>query len=250
MATLLLAFLLNTQGHDASAQSVQGRPVALELALLVDVSASVNDAEFRLQTDGLATAVTNRDVLAAISKFAAQGFAVCIIQWSNQKNQRLAVSWRLVASRADAFEFAAAISSMPRLGDRGHTAVGDALLFGLSELETNQFFGRRRVIDLSGDGRANDGYPLRLARQKVIDQGVTINGLAILNELPLLEQYYQRYLIGGEDAFVIAARDYDDFTRAMTEKLLREIRSLPLARNTPPERQIKNALMEKGDAEW
>ena len=227
-----------------------GKTVDLELALLVDVSASVNDAEFRLQADGLAFAITNRDVIAAISQFAAQGMAIGIIQWSNETNQRLAISWRLIADLADANELAAAIRDMPRLSNRGHTALGDALRFGLRELEANAYIGRRRVIDLSGDGRANDGYPLRLARQEVIANGITVNGLAIQNELPLLGRYYQSYLIGGDDAFVIVARDYQDFARAMTEKLLREIRSLPLAQNETPANQIQNAQMEKGGTAW
>jgi hypothetical protein len=58
--------------------------------------------------------------------------------------------------------------------------------------------------------------------------GTTINGLAILNEFPALDQYYAERVIGGPEAFVVAARDYDDFARAMRFKLLQEIRGAPL----------------------
>ncbi len=77
---------------------------------------------------------------------------------------------------------------MPRLIHGGHTALGSALGFGLQALESNRSAGLRRVIDVSGDGRANDGLPLRAAREEVIKHGVVINGLAILNELPLLDR--------------------------------------------------------------
>lgn len=244
------ALLVIMQMSEVSAASQRARTVDLELALLVDVSASVSDAEFRLQANGLAAAISDQQVLSAISRFASGGLAICIIQWSNNTNQQVAVSWRLISSRADALKFAAAVQDMPRLGGRGHTALGDALLFGLKELDRNRYDGKRRVMDLSGDGRANDGYPLRLARQQAIDNGITVNGLAILNELPLLGQYYQRYLIGGDGAFVMLAQDYDDFTRAMTAKLLREIRSLPLAYEGLPERLFKKAQMERGDVAW
>jgi hypothetical protein len=90
------------------------------------------------------------------------------------------------------------------------------------------------VIDLSGDGRTNDGRPLRPIREEVIEHGITINGLAILNELPLLDDYFRDHLIGGEGAFFMVAQDYTDFAQAMIHKLVREIRSVPLSENEMP----------------
>ena len=66
-------------------------------------------------------------------------------------------------------------------------------------------------------------------RDAAVGRGISINGLAILNEIPLLEQYYREHLIGGAGAFVMTAADYVDFTRAMVAKLVREIGSAPLA---------------------
>ena len=107
--------------------------------------------------------------------------------------------------------------------------------------------GLRRVIDLSGDGRNNDGTPLRRAREEVLSHQITINGLAILNELPLLEKYFQSHLIGGEGAFVLVARDYSDFARAMSEKLEREIRTAPLTQNLSPGRSPDIRLIHAFD---
>jgi hypothetical protein len=77
---------------------------------------------------------------------------------------------------------------------------------------------------------------LRTARREVIEQDITINGLAILNELPLLDQYFRDHLIGGAGAFFMVAQDYSDFAQAMAQKLVREIRSVPLAENEGPHR--------------
>ncbi|MCZ6863958.1 MAG: DUF1194 domain-containing protein [Alphaproteobacteria bacterium] len=230
--TLTLALALVIRSLPAQAQG--GQAVDLELTLLVDVSASVSDEEYRLQAGGLATAFRSTAVLNAIRSSAHRGIAVSVIQWANQENQRVSVGWMLVRGEADALGLAARIASMPRLIHGGHTALGSALAFGMQELESNRFAGLRRVIDLSGDGRTNDGRPLRVVREEVIEHGITINGLAILNELPLLDAYFRDHLIGGDGAFFMVAQDYRDFAQAMIHKLVREIRSVPLSENEAP----------------
>jgi hypothetical protein len=80
----------------------------------------------------------------------------------------------------------------------------------------------------------------------VIQHGVTINGLAILNELPLLDQYFRERLIGGEGAFVMVAKDYTDFTQAMIVKLVREIRAVPLTKKNVPPNSVHNARAGPG----
>lgn len=229
---LILAFLMviglapaHGQGHQA---------VGLEIVLLVDVSASVNDEEFRLQVGGLATAFESTAVLDAIRALAPRGMAVCVVQWADHANQQKSIDWTVLHRDTDALWLAGRIASMPRLIHGGHTAIGDALAFALSELQSNRYSGLRRVIDVSGDGRANDGRPLRAVREEVLEHGITINALAILNELPLLGKYFRDQLIGGEGAFAMTARDYTDFARAMRQKLEREIGSVPVTDNAIP----------------
>ncbi len=246
MAILALALAVGS----APAEAQGGRTVDLELALLVDVSASVSDEEFRLQAGGLATAFRSEPVLDAIRSSANRGIAVSVIQWADRAHQRTSVEWTLVSGDADALRLATRIGSMPRLIHGGHTALGDALAFALRELESNRFAGLRRVIDLSGDGRANDGRPLRAVRQEVISHGVTINGLAILNELPLLDRYFRDHLIGGEGAFAMVAQDYVDFAEAMTHKLVREIRSAPLSENEIPNPLRRAGARHVAAARW
>ena len=52
---------------------------------------------------------------------------------------------------------------------------------------------------------------------------MTVNGLAILNEVPDLSAYYAAEVIGGAGAFVEVARNYEDFAQALRRKLIREI---------------------------
>jgi hypothetical protein len=141
---------------------------------------------------------------------------------------------------SDALWFAGQIATMSRHSRGDHTAIGDALTFGLNELRSNSYAGLRQVIDVSGDGRNNGGRRLGGIRDEVLKHGVTINGLAILNEIPQLGQYFRNRLIGGENAFVLTARDYTDFARAMSNKLEREIGSVPLTHNTLPGAMIES----------
>jgi len=229
---LLLALVLVARLAPAQAQGLQA--VDLELALLVDVSASVSDDEYRMQARGLAAAFRSADVHNAIRSSSRRGIAVSVIQWANYASQRVSVGWTLLRGEADALWIAARIASMPRQFDGGHTALGDALVFAMRELESNRFEGLRRVIDISGDGRNNDGHPLRAGREEVIRRGITINGLAILNELPLLDDYFRDHVVGGEGAFFMVAQDYPDFADAIVHKLVREVSAVPLSRNDVP----------------
>ncbi len=236
---LLLALLGTSLGagslglaNRALAQSE--RPVSMELVLLIDVSASVNPTEYDLQALGLATAFDSPEVREAIQNTRG-GLAISVIQWADKDSQAVAIDWTLVETGAEAGQLAGRLARMPRLIQGGHTALGDALSRALLELETNSFRGLRRVIDLSGDGRTNDGRPLRGARREVLDRGIVINGLAILNELPLLADFFREHLIGGQGAFVVTAADYQDFADVMREKLVREIGSMPVAKKPAPE---------------
>jgi len=218
----------------APAQGQGRQTVGLELVLLVDVSASVNDEEFRLQVGGLAGAFASAAVLNAIRTLAPRGMAVCVVQWADQAFQQRSVDWTVLLRDTDVLWFAGKIATMPRRSHGDHTAIGDALAFGLSELQSNGYMGLRQVIDVSGDGRNNGGRRLSGAREEVLKNGVTINGLAILNELPQLGKYFQDRLIGGEGAFVMTALDYTDFARAMRHKLEQEIGSVPVTSNAIP----------------
>ena len=70
-------------------------------------------------------------------------------------------------------------------------------------------------------------------RDRAVSIGVTINGLAILNEDPFLMDFYQRSVIGGPGAFVMSAADFESFAEAIRLKLLRELAPGPTAARGP-----------------
>ncbi len=88
----------------------------------------------------------------------------------------------------------------------------------------------RRVIDISGDGANNRGRAVARARDEAVADGVTINGLPILNVEPWLDEHYRDQVIGGPGAFMIAIDSYDQFAEAILRKLLTEISARPAGR--------------------
>ena len=221
LACLATLCLLLPAGPAARAQSAT--PVDLELVLAVDVSSSVDRTEYDLQIHGLAEAFRHPAVQSAIRAVGSAGIAVAVVQWSGQGEQSLAVDWTQVTDRASASALAREIDNTARQLSGGQTAIGDALTFSLDQIEANGFQGRRRVIDVSGDGRANDGIEPSLARDLAVAQGVTVNGLTILNEEPFVDSYYGYNVIGGDGAFQMAADDYRHFALVILRKLVREI---------------------------
>ena len=224
VAAVLAALL---PGPGAGAQSV--RPVDLELLLAVDVSSSVDGSEYDLQMRGLSEAFRHPAVQAAVRAVGHLGVAVAVVQWSDSNDQALVVDWTVIHDVASTEALAEKIGNTERIVSGSQTAISGALAFSLHQLTVNGFEGRRRVIDVSGDGRANSGDHPMAVRDLAVANGVVINGLAILNEEPFVDSYYRYTVIGGDGAFLMTAHDYEDFAVAILEKLIREIDLPPIS---------------------
>ncbi len=84
---------------------------------------------------------------------------------------------------------------------------------------------------MSGDGRTNDGPPAEIVRDKLVSQGIVVNGLPVMMNRSnfgrppdlTLDKYYEESVIGGPGSFLIVADNFDHFGRAVRTKLVREI---------------------------
>ena len=223
--TLGLAAALALSAPPVKASDV----VELELVLAVDASSSVTSWEFDLQMQGLADAFRDAEVQGAIQAAGERGIAVSLVQWSGRDRQVLATDWMHIHSPSSSLEFADELAATPRFISGGSTAIGNAIEFSVNLLTFNAYEGLRRVIDVSGDGRTNQGIQTSQMRDAAIGEGITVNGLAILNEDPSVDHYFKSNVIGGSGAFLLSATDYQDFARAIKQKLLREIAGPPIA---------------------
>ncbi len=202
--------------------------VDIALLLAMDVSASVSFEEFGLMAGGTAAALRDPAVLAATTGGPRRAAAIGLLLWSGVGEQDLAVGWVRVADAASAEAVAAAIENAPRLPRPGATALGEGMVAGLTVLARCPFEATRLVMDVAGDGANNQGRAPGPVRDLAVQAGVTINGLAILDEEPGLLDHYAAEVIGGPGAFAMACADYGDFAEAILRKLRRELGGSPV----------------------
>ena len=206
----------------ASLSSARAEAVDMALVLAVDVSESVDAAEYTLQHEGIARAFENARTIDKIKAGKHGVIDVLVLEWSDRDKQVVTVDWTTVRDAASGGAFAAKVRASQR-SSNGLTAIGDALLAAGAAFERLSDRATRRVIDVSGDGMANIGPQPATVRDALVARGIVVNGLAILASEPWLDTYYNDDVIGGEGAFLLQVQDFNSFATAIQQKLLAEI---------------------------
>ena len=223
---LLAALLIAAAGASAEDQAVD-----LELVLAIDASGSVDSVEWALQMEGYANAFRDDRVKAAIASGPNGRIGVAVVVWADATVPKWESEWFVLATPADSERFATFIGELGRgavrAGVMGGTGIGAGIATAIRKLERNGLAAPRQVVDVSGDGRETPpretAVLIPLANAMARARGVTVNGLAILNEDPDLESWYRDNVMSGRGAFVMTADDYVDFADAIVMKLIREI---------------------------
>src|ERR1700730_4494647 len=230
-----LAFLLSL----LAAVSARAARVDLALVLAVDVSESVDAEEYDLQHEGIARAFETASLVEAIRGGKRGAIDVLVLEWSDRDKQVPTVGWTRVFDATSAQSFAAKVRATAR-SSSGLTAIGDALVAAEAALLLVPDEAERRVIDVSGDGMANIGPPPQEIRDRLVAQGITINGLAILKSEPWLDGYYSDYVVGGPGGFLMEVEYFPSFISAMQQKLWSEVTAaLPMRRAAVLVRQMQ-----------
>ncbi|WP_299688555.1 DUF1194 domain-containing protein [uncultured Tateyamaria sp.] len=209
--------------------------VDVELFLAVDVSRSMQPFELEIQRRGYAAALSSAEVQAAIARGPLGRIAITYVEWAGVWDQRTIVPWTMIATPQEAQEIADTLTAQFDEGLR-RTSISAALIHAAASIEANRFKGLRRVIDVSGDGPNNMGAGVTDARDRVLAQGITINGLPLMTrddslfsrwDIPDLDAYYTACVIGGTGAFMIPVTNWAEFEDAVRRKLVLEISALP-----------------------
>lgn len=219
--------------------------VDVELVLAVDVSGSMNGDELRIQREGYVAALKSEEVWRAIEGGRLGRVAILYFEWARGDLHRVLLPWTVIDSAEDARSAAETLAAAP-LSNMRNTSISGALRFALSELNANGIDGERRVIDVSGDGPNNQGGAVTDARDAVLDEGITINGLPIAVEEwaagPLfarnatLADYYEQCVTGGPLSFVIPVTDWNGFPEAVRRKLVLELSGTVPSKPLPVQR--------------
>jgi hypothetical protein len=239
LAALAMLMLAAAPALAQEGGAPQKAPQAVDVALVLaaDVSRSITTDEFQLQRQGYAKAITNPDVVKAIQAGAVGAIALTFVEWSGNDEQQIVVDWQIVRSPVSARKFTDQLLAAPR-AYYGRTSISAAIDFAIQRLKASGVKAERQIIDVSGDGTNNAGRPLEDARGEAVAAGVTINGIAIINENSGLygaefsahthppgglPNWYHDNVTGGPGSFLLTAQDFETFGEAMTKKLLNEI---------------------------
>lgn len=238
MRIFLAAFLVLSSSLTVTAQEACRQALALGL----DVSGSVDEVEYRLQLDGLANALRTPEVQRAIFAVPNAPVALAVFEWSGMGQQRLLVGWTRISAPEQLEAIAARLRGSSASYTDPSTAIGSAMLYGATLL-AQQHECWQRTLDISGDGPSNSGPAPKGIKQTAMD-GITVNGLVVLplsranidkdlTGVKTLKNYYETEVIRGPGAFVEIAGDFQDFERAMTRKLIREIQGMIVSQARP-----------------
>ena len=223
-------------------------PVASEaacrqaLALGLDMSGSVDEVEYRLQLDGLATALNSARVQEVWFAQPEAPIRIAVYEWSGPPNQTLILPWTTLDTPTDLARASAVLRAHERLVAAPTTAIGSALLYGFRLLDEQESCWKR-TLDLSGDGETNVGPRPQDIPDSRTPTGVIVNGLVVgspvrtggelrFDNVHELESYYESYVVRGPGAFVELALGFNAYAAAMERKLLRELASIAMAQVT------------------
>lgn len=236
-------------------QSPNTLQVDTALVVSVDVSNSVDEERYRLQMEGIASALEDPGVIAAITNGPNGGILFSMVTWSDRPEFTL--PWQKITNKDEAFAVAAKIRKIPP--QSGEFTCMTRMMRSVNDKVVSQIPGEalRVVLDVSGDGpdNCNADEPIEKVRDELVANGVTVNGLPINigdpsepvgegayrapgsnfsdstlkqdNHGPVtLEQWYRTHVMGGTGAFVLTANGYNDFGRAIRQKFVIEISGL------------------------
>lgn len=229
LATLAMLMTLSGAATPLIAQ-VGGGEVDVELVLAVDTSRSMDYEEVRIQREGYVEALKHKEFIEAVKSGLIGKIAISYFEWAGDIVPGSVMDWTVIESEQDAIRFAERLEARP-IETQRRTSISAAIAQGAVMIVSNPYRGMRQVIDVSGDGPNNSGNPVEPARDKAIEAGIVINGLAMMlrpSGAPGgLDQYYGDCVIGGPGSFVLPVHKIEDFATAVRRKLVMEISGLP-----------------------
>lgn len=235
-----LAIVLFLAGEEAS--TIESNTIVVDklLVLAIDVSGSVDDEEFALVKRGYQAAFEDERIIQAIQSGPTGRIAVTVLLWAGLHDGEgwypraeiasVMILWRVISDTASSRQLGNDIALLERFDSSGSfTCVGGVLKLATAVLASSPYASHHQIIDVSGNG-PDDGLPdclsdLRVERDIVLEKGIVINGLPILDpkEQKDVVIFYREQVVGGAGSFFVVAQSFEQFKEAILAKLLREL---------------------------
>jgi hypothetical protein len=235
IALSLLAWAM-LAGRLACADSVS---TDVNIVTGLDFSGSIEPRDAQVQIDGITMAIRSPQIIAAIKNGNHGRIGFALFVWASG-NYPILVTWRQISSAEEAAAVADEVSAglhaligsetLAKLG--ALTDLSGALDYGGAMLHAAPFATDRRVINIIGNGIDNVGEGARPSRDRLVAEGVTINGVALGRDRTFFA-YLKRDVIGGPESFALMANDPEMLVEVVARKFVTEI-----VFNTPNAHQL------------
>jgi hypothetical protein len=215
-------------GPSFAGEPLPGQAACADTALVlsIDGSGSIDDADYALQMQGYATAFRSDEVQFALRMAGVVDIAVVL--WGDGDMSAQILPFQRIVDATGAERLAVEMEGLTR-EVTGNTGLARGLQIALDLLAEPGVCARRKIVDVSGDGRQKHmrmRHPVATLddlRKRAEAMEVTVNALAIETDDDGLAEYFESRVMVGEMAFVIPIRSMRDFGDAIIEKLQREL---------------------------
>lgn len=207
----------------------------MTLALVADVSTSMDEREQEIQRIGYATAFEDGPVIDAILDGRCGRIAVTYIEFGTTPST--IVPWLVINGDEAGHEFAEAIRAAPPKFDSGMTGIARAMEYAADQISAAPWVAERLVMDVSADGQDNVTGAVASVRDKITTgtrennwRQITVNGLIIHNNAPQYDmtkddfsKWFRHNVVGGPGHFSIEIKGVNQIPEAVRRKLVLEI---------------------------
>jgi len=208
-------------------------PTDANIVTGLDISYSIDPDQAKQELVSLAQALRDSRVMTAIKAGECGRIGFAVFAWHHGQFPSV-VRWMIIASPQDAEIAARAIEARQlvniELEGRAQvewyigrpTDLSQAIEHADAMLLSAPYAGTRAVINIVGNGEDNVGEDSRMARDRFVARGGTINGLVLGNDAAMVE-YYRTRVIGGRGAFVMSISHDTTMTDAFVRKFIGDI---------------------------
>jgi hypothetical protein len=204
-------------------------PTDVNIVTGLDFSGSIEPHDAQVQIDGITMAIRAPQIIAAIKNGNHGRIGFALFVWASG-NHPVLVTWRQIASAEEAVAVADEVytalhalfgsEALARLG--ALTDLSGALEYGAEMLRAAPFATDRRVINIIGNGIDNVGGGVPPVRDRLVSEGITINGVAVGRDRTFFA-YLKRDVIGGPESFALMADDPELLVETLARKFETEI---------------------------